>query len=342
MKPFFRWLVWGWLACLCAPAIQAAVTMNCGVGTAPMQFEGSYAYSGPLHQAKITPVLAQQEWFVCQRKLSLEPTPKIVQTYVESAMGLSWATLNGRDYIDLGNGLGLFLEVADEGVSVYQGLLRNGQRVSLYDGRPWPALGLWYRLSLMQIGVLRPGRVQRTVAKFTVKAMTGQSASADIVVNFNLTQGPMLSCSMAPREFMVQLQPVTRQALLSQQGREILGGQLTIGGLVCPSAGVQVRAVLSDNQSEAVKNWLTAFNANGSRSGVGFRFKDATTGQVIRFGPETTLPQQLHQFDFKLGRTVANEVLSKTFDVYYVNALNGQPIEAGLLKGYGKITFSYQ
>lgn len=341
----FRWIkqlglgLMLWL--LLMSVAVAAMTVNCG-GTnnqTAMTLNGAYAFSGPLHQPNLTPAPPQSQVLTCGQKLSL-PRGRTAYVYIER--GLQWHTLDGQDYIDLGNGLGLMVEVASDDGGRYRSLVRGVDRVEISFNQVFGALGIRYRLTLRQIGPLRPGSFNQKIGRFSREVITGQQRNADIMLSLNVTQGAVLSCRMTSNHFEVTLAPLPRGLLVNNPAAEVFGGSLGINGLHCPQAGVRVRAVLSDNHSQTTKNWLTAMDAQGQVSGVGFRFKDARGQAVFLFGPETTQPNVSYQFDFKSGLTVNNEQLSKQFNVYYIKAPNGQPIEGGPIKGHARVTFSYQ
>ncbi|MBP6116503.1 MAG: hypothetical protein KA498_07685 [Neisseriaceae bacterium] len=343
MKKVGRWqrLCWGFGLCLGMTNAWANVSLSCGsVGAqADMVVYADYAFSGPRDQAAFSPSLAQGQQLLCAQKLA---AADLVGAAVSVAPNLRWQAHTGQDYIDLGNGLGLAVAVSDGAGGPYRALQRGAEPVWRFDVTGKPAVGIAYRLTLQQIGPLQPGPVRWHIGTLMAQTASGAMLSADIVVAIKLTQGSVQSCTLPVDHFMVTLAPVPRRQLVAAAGAAVFGGALVIDGLNCPQAGVRVKAVLTDVQDAAPKAWLSAWHADGSLSGVGFRFQEAQTGSVLRFGPETTLPGAPHQFDFKGGVTVANEVLSKRFDIYYVPVPNGQPIESGPIKGLGLVTFSYQ
>lgn len=326
----------------CSTAL-ASMTVNCGGSSNqnPMTLSGSYAFSGPLHQAQLVPTPAQNQVLPCPDKLSLSPQ-RASEGYVEINAGLSWQTLDGKDYIDLGNGMGLLVEVADTYGRPFARLTRADGRVVMFTGYVRVAIGISYRLSLRQIGPLRAGNVNRLIGTFNLTNREGGIRRSSINVAFSLRQGAVWSCNVGQTDFVTTLKPVSRQLLQGQPNAEVFGGVLVVGGLQCPQAGINVKAVLSDNEDDSMKTWLTARHMDGSKSGVGFRFKEHNREQALTFGPEGSQPNLPHQFGFGTGPTSVNQVLSKTFDVYYVHANNGAPIAGGPIKGYGRITFSYQ
>ncbi|MBP6562843.1 MAG: hypothetical protein KA214_05130 [Neisseriaceae bacterium] len=338
-----RWALgfcWWWLSCSMA---WASMTESCGGSSnqTPMSLNGNYTFSGPLHQSRLVPAPALNQILSCLDKLSLGSV-RAVEGYVEVRAGLQWQMLDGKDYVDLGNGIGLLVEVADTYGRPFAPLTRAGGRVVMFTGYVRVPVGIRYRLTVKQIGPLRASTVNMALGTFYLVGDPSGVRRADINLSFTLRQGQVWSCNLTQDQFVTTLQPVSRQLLLAQSNAELFGGVLVVGGLQCPQDGVVVKAVLSDNEDDSLKTWLTARHEDGSKSGVGFRFKEHNGQQALTFGPEGTQPGLPHQFGFSVGPTSANQLLSKTFDVYYVNAHNGAAIEGGPIKGYGRITFSYQ
>lgn len=286
----------------------------------------------------------------------------------------------GDGYFEIGNGLAMKLFVKDLYVKDH-GVISINQAVI-----PGAALQVFYTENetdknkvkptftarLKVVGEVTPGTdiVEKEVARMIYRTTRTSGSFKDkyeevnmpLVFTIIVDQASLRTCTLDSEHRDFSLIAVAKPDL--DAGRELQGGQITLGPVTCP-AGVDVKASFYDHNREAgagLAPYLRTVyrDGSGSKSKYALKFYDDQGGPALNFlpidewqlgyaGTETSpgagvgvgVAVNDTSIDFSQGTTTASEPVQKNFTVKYIKTTEAGDDRAGPIKGLMTVQFLY-
>lgn len=284
----------------------------------------------------------------------------------------------GDGYFEIGNGLAMKLFVEDLYVKGH-GVISIKQAV--IPGKPLQVfyteneeeknkVGPTFKASLKVVGEVTPGThiVEKEVARIIYRTTDtsgvnkGKYEEVNMPLEFTIIvdQASLRTCTLDSEHRDFSLIAVAKPDL--DAGRELQGGQITLGPVTCP-AGVDVKASFYDhNSTGGLKDYLrTVYTDNESvKSQYAFKFFDTAGGPALKFLPiaqwkagyDSTVvsvgvgvgvgvAKNDTTVDFSDGTTTVEGSIEKNFIVKYVKTVEDGEDHAGAIKGLMTVQFLY-
>lgn len=290
---------------------------------------------------------------------------------------VNWPAV-GDDYFEIGNGLAMKLFVKDlyvkgHGVISIDKAVRPGEALQVFDAKneyQKNKVGPTFTARLKVVGEVTPGkdifeqevariiyRTTRTSGLFEGKY---EEVNMPLVFTIIVDQASLRTCTLDSEHRDFSLIAVAKPDL--DAGRELQGGQITLGPVTCP-AGVDVKASFYDhNSTGGLKDYLrTVYTGDESvKSQYAFKFFDTAGGPALKFLPiaqwnagyDSTVvsdgvgvgvgvAKNDTTVDFSDGTTTVEGSIEKNFIVKYVKTAEGGEDRAGAIKGLMTVQFLY-
>jgi hypothetical protein len=280
----------------------------------------------------------------------------------------------GDGYFDFGNGLAMKLFVnrlfvKDHGVIDINQPVMPGTPLTLFETDSEPLknrVGPTFTARLKVIGEVLPRtdlvEVGRVLYRATrTKTEVGDYEEVSIPLRFQITvdQASLRTCTLDSEHRDFSLIAVAKPDL--DAGRELQGGQITLGPVTCP-AGVDVKASFYDhNSTGGLNDYLrTVYTDDELPSQYAFKFFDTAGGPALKFLPiaqwnagydSTVVSDGVGvgvgvaandtTIDFSDGTTTVEGSIEKNFIVKYVKTVEDGEDHAGAIKGLMTVQFLY-
>lgn len=286
----------------------------------------------------------------------------------------------GDGYFEIGNGLAMKLFVKDLYVKAH-GVISINQAV--IPGAPLQVfytenevdknkVGPTFTARLKVVGEVTPGTdiVEKEVARIIYRTTRTSGPYEDkyeevnmpLVFTIIVDQASLRTCTLDSEHRDFSLIAVAKPDL--DAGRELQGGQITLGPVTCP-AGVDVKASFYDhNSTGGLKDYLrTVYTDDESvKSQYAFKFFDTAGGPALKFLPiaqwnagydSTVVSDGVGvgvgvgvaandtTVDFSDGTTTVEGSIEKNFIVKYVKTVEDGEDHAGAIKGLMTVQFLY-
>ena len=286
----------------------------------------------------------------------------------------------GDGYFEIGNGLAmkLFVKdlyVKDHGViSINQAVIPGAPLQVFYakNEEKKNKVGPTFTARLKVVGEVTPGTdiVEKEVARIIYRTTRTSGPNEDKYEEVNMPleftiivdQASLRTCTLDSEHRDFSLIAVAKPDL--DAGRELQGGQITLGPVTCP-AGVDVKASFYDhNSTGGLKDYLrTVYTDDESvKSQYAFKFFDTAGGPALKFLPiaqwnagydSTVVSDGVGvgvgvgvaandtTVDFSDGTTTVEGSIEKNFIVKYVKTVEDGEDHAGAIKGLMTVQFLY-
>lgn len=286
----------------------------------------------------------------------------------------------GDGYFEIGNGLAmkLFVKdlyVKDHGViSINQAVIPGAALQVFYaeNEEKKNKVGPTFTARLKVVGEVTPGTdiVEKEVARIIYRTTRTSGPYEDkyeevnmpLVFTIIVDQASLRTCTLDSEHRDFSLIAVAKPDL--DAGRELQGGQITLGPVTCP-AGVDVKASFYDhNSTGGLKDYLrTVYTDDESvKSQYAFKFFDTAGGPALKFLPiaqwnagydSTVVSDGVGvgvgvgvaandtTVDFSDGTTTVEGSIEKNFIVKYVKTVEDGEDHAGAIKGLMTVQFLY-
>lgn len=283
----------------------------------------------------------------------------------------------GDGYFEIGNGLAMKLFVKDlyvkDGVISINQAVIPGEALQVFyaeNEREKNKVGPTFTARLKVVGEVTPGTdiVEKEVARIIYRTTDTSGLNKDKYEEVNMPleftiivdQASLRTCTLDSEHRDFSLIAVAKPDL--DAGRELQGGQITLGPVTCP-AGVDVKASFYDhNSTGGLKDYLrTVYTDDESvKSQYAFKFFDTAGGPALKFLPiaqwnagyDSTVvsdgvgvgvgvAKNDTTVDFSDGTTTVEGSIEKNFIVKYVKTVEDGKDHAGAIKGLMTVQFLY-
>lgn len=283
----------------------------------------------------------------------------------------------GDGYFEIGNGLAMKLFVKDlyvkDGVMFINQAVIPGAPLQVFyaeNEEEKNKVGPTFTARLKVVGEVTPGThiVEKEVARIIYRTTrtsglnVGKYEEVNMPLEFTIIvdQASLRTCTLDSEHRDFSLIAVAKPDL--DAGRELQGGQITLGPVTCP-AGVDVKASFYDhNSTGGLKDYLrTVYTDDESvKSQYAFKFFDTAGGQALKFLPiaqwnagydSTVVSDGVGvgvgvaandtTVDFSDGTTTVEGSIEKNFIVKYVKTVEDGEDHAGAIKGLMTVQFLY-